>query len=318
VPSFETPLRVGTRESKLALLQTDMILALCNERFPELRFEIVALSTSGDKVLNKPIAMLGSTGVFVKELEEALIANSVDFVVHSLKDLPTLIPNDLFLAATLLRDDPRDVFVSRDNVRFVDLPAGSKVATSSRRRAAQLMAVRKDIEFVDVRGNVPTRLRKLDEKHCDGMVLAAAGLSRLGYADRIAEYFQVDVSVPAAGQGALAVECRASDVRLRSLLAQINDQQVWAEATAERAYLAKLGGGCSVPIGALGRVQANNKLELSACVADGKRMVRGQMTGDQDQAEKLGIALAEEMMSRGASEILDAILRQPQPQISPP
>ncbi len=318
MPSFETPLRVGTRESKLALLQTDMILALCNERFPELRFEIVALSTSGDKVLNKPIAMLGSTGVFVKELEEALIANSVDFVVHSLKDLPTLIPNDLFLAATLLRDDPRDVFVSRDNVRFVDLPAGSKVATSSRRRAAQLMAVRKDIEFVDVRGNVPTRLRKLDEKHCDGMVLAAAGLSRLGYADRIAEYFQVDVSVPAAGQGALAVECRASDVRLRSLLAQINDQQVWAEATAERAYLAKLGGGCSVPIGALGRAQANNKLQLSACVADGERMVRGQMTGEQDQAEKLGIALAEEMMSRGASEILDAILQQPQPQISPP
>jgi hydroxymethylbilane synthase len=294
-----------------------MILAVCRKQFPDQQFEIVGLSTSGDKVLNKPIAQLGSTGVFVKELEDALLQNQVDFVVHSLKDLPTLIPDGLCLAATLLRDDPRDVFVSRNNVGYLDLPKGSRVATSSRRRAAQLNALRDDLEFVDVRGNVPTRLRKLDENHCDGMVLAAAGLHRLGFADRIAHYFEPEASVPAAGQGALGVECRADDQRVRALLGKINEATVWAEATAERAFLAKLGGGCSVPIGVLARCD-DEEIHIVACVADGKRLVRGESRGPQSVAHALGVTLAEDMLEQGAGEILEALLQKPQQTISPP
>lgn len=311
-------IRIGTRESKLALLQTDMIINVCKERFPDQQFEIVGLSTSGDKVLNKPIAQLGGTGVFVKELEDALLENRVDFVVHSLKDVPTQIPEGLIVAAVLLRDDPRDVFVSRENVRFEDLPAGSRVATSSRRRAAQLGALRNDLQFVDVRGNVPTRLRKLDENQCDGMVLAAAGLLRLGFGERIAQYFEPSMSVPAAGQGALAVECRAADTSVRELLAEIDDEKVRAEVDAERAFLGRMGGGCSVPIGVLGRLEESGVLRLSACVADGSRVVTGERQGTADGACELGLALAEDMLSRGAADILDAILQKPQQPISPP
>lgn len=300
-------------------MQTEMIIDVCKQHFPNETFEVVGLSTSGDKVQNIPIAMLGGTGVFVKELEDALLSNTVDFVVHSLKDLPTLIPDGLHLAATLLRDDPRDVFVSRADIKFADLPAGSRVATSSRRRSAQLSEFRKDLQFVDVRGNVPTRLRKLDENECDAMILAAAGLLRLGFASRIAEYLDPDISVPAAGQGALAVECRADDQRVRGLLNKINDPDVWAEATAERAFLAKLGGGCSVPIGVLARMQAaTGKLSLVCCVADGTKTVRGTIEGDASDAHSLGIKLAEDMMSKGAGAILDSILQRPQQPISPP
>jgi hydroxymethylbilane synthase len=311
-------IRVGTRESKLALLQTNMIIEVCRERFPNHSFEIVPLSTSGDKVLNKPIAELGTTGVFVKELEEALLENRVDFVVHSLKDVPTAVPDGLVIAATLLRDDPRDVFVSRGNVRFEDLPPGSRVATSSRRRAAQLQAVRKDLKFVDVRGNVPTRLRKLDEDQCDGMVLAAAGLLRLGFEERIAHYFPPAISVPAAGQGALGVECRAGDVQVESILAQIDDAQVRAEIMAERAFLGRMGGGCSVPIGVLGRLREDGVLHLAACVADGNRIITGEKEGTASGAASLGLALAEEMLKRGAAEILESIMQKPQQPISPP
>lgn len=312
------PLRVGTRESQLALLQTDMVVSLCKQRFPNEQFEVVGLSTSGDKVQNKPIAMLGGTGVFVKELEDALQENRVDFVVHSLKDLPTQLPNGLCLVATLLREDARDVFVSRENIAFRDLPPGSRVATSSRRRAAQLAAIRTDLEFVDVRGNVPTRLRKLDEGHCDGMVLAAAGLLRLGLANRITHYFSIVESVPAAGQGALAVECRADDDRVRALLSQINEANVWSESAAERAFLSRLGGGCSVPIGVIATVIPQAEILVTACVADGYRVVRGEKSGAAKNATAIGLALAEDLLTRGAKEILDSILQIPQQQISPP
>lgn len=315
--SLKRTLRVGTRESKLALLQTDMVLELCKQIFPGETFEIVGLSTSGDKVLNKPIAQLGSTGVFVKELEDALLENRVDFVVHSLKDLPTQIPAGLILAATLMREDPRDVFLSREAASFDTLPPGSKVATSSRRRAAQLAAVRKDIEFVDVRGNVPTRLRKLDEGESDAMVLAAAGLKRLGLGERIKHYFEPDISVPAAGQGALAIECRADDHFVRELLSQVNEGPVWSESAAERAFLSRLGGGCSVPIGVLAR-HKDETLQVVACIADGTRVVRGQVTGSSDKAEELGLRLAEQLIEQGAGEILDVLLRKPQQPISPP
>jgi hydroxymethylbilane synthase len=311
---------IGTRESKLALLQTDMVLQACKIKFPDLEFEVVGLSTTGDKVLNKPLSEVGGLGVFVKELEEALLDKRVDFVVHSLKDVPTARPNDLVIPAVLMRDDPRDVLVSRGNIPFEDLPAGCRVATSSRRRAAQLGAVRKDLKFVDIRGNVPTRLRKLDEDHCDAMVLAAAGLTRLGLGDRITQYFNPALSVPAAGQGALAVECRTEDDEMINLLIELDEPNVRAEIMAERAFLARLGGGCSVPIGVLARIDmVTGVLHVTGCVADGDRVLRGEKNGTAYSATSVGIQLAEELIAQGAGQILDSILAQrPQPQISPP
>lgn len=313
-------IRIGTRESKLALLQTDMVLDACKKKFPHHAFEVVGVSTTGDKVLNKPLSEVGGLGVFVKELEEALLEHRVDFVVHSLKDVPTARPADLVIPAVLMRDDPRDVLVSRGNIPFDDLPSGTRVATSSRRRAAQLGAVRKDLQFVDIRGNVPTRLRKLDENHCDAMILAAAGLTRLGLTDRITQYFNPQLSVPAAGQGALAIECRTEDSEMINLLIELDEAHVRAEIMAERAFLARLGGGCSVPIGVLARMDVlTGVLAVVGCVADGDRVVRGEITGTAYSATTIGIQLAEDMLKRGAAEILDSILAQrPEPQISPP
>lgn len=313
--------RVGTRESKLALLQTDMVLARCAERFPDAEFEIVGISTSGDKILNKPIAALGGTGVFVKELEDALLENRVDFVVHSLKDMPTQMPEGLQLGATLIRHDPRDCFVGRNNIALKDLPRGAKIATSSRRRAAQLAAMRNDLEFVDVRGNVPTRLRKLDEGHAEGMVLASAGLTRLGLADRITHYFELDQMVPAAGQGAIALQYRTHDESTAALMVKLRDQNTWLESHAERGFLAKLGGGCSVPIGVIAMSQPNNTLALIACVADGTNIVRTSLSAAVNSAEEasaLGIEFAELTLRQGADVILESIMQRPQQPISPP
>jgi hydroxymethylbilane synthase len=312
------PLRIGTRESKLARLQTDMVLEALRGTNSDYDFQVVHITTGGDKVLNKPIAELGTTGVFVKELEDALLSNEVDLVVHSLKDVPTEFPDGLMLGATLCRDDARDVLVSRGNVKFADLPAGSKVATSSRRRAAQLGARRKDLVFVDIRGNVPTRVSKLDNGECDAMVLAAAGLIRLGMKDRITQFFQPDECMPAAGQAALAVECRADDETVISVLRAIDDPLVSCRIRAEREFLHHLGGGCSVPIGVLATLATADVLDLSACIADGGRLMSMQLAGPVKEPEKLGKALAEKMLDAGAMEILETVNRKPPQAISPP
>ncbi len=295
-----------------------MVLSVLAQARSAIDFEIVALSTSGDKVLNKPLAEFGGTGVFVKELEDALLSRQVDLVVHSLKDMPTDIPTGLCLAATPARDDVRDVLVSRNKLSFDELPAGSRVATSSRRRAAQLEARRKDLVFVDIRGNVPTRLRKHDEGACDAMVLAAAGLLRLGLGERISEYFDPEVCMPAVGQGALAVECRLDDDFVRALLSEINDVAIAAQVTAERAFLRKLGGGCAVPIGALAATCAPGRIELRACIADGERLVKGSVNGAEVQAERLGQQLAESLLAAGGAEILESIIKRPSHPISLP
>ena len=295
-----------------------MIVDELARRFPEIAVHIVPINTKGDKVLDKPLHSFGGTGVFVKELEEALFENTVDLVVHSLKDLPTDIPAGLHLGATLLRDDPRDVLVSKNGIEFDKLAPGSLVATSSRRRMAQLSYRRSDLKFVDIRGNVPTRLRKLDEGECDAMILAAAGLLRLGLGDRITQYFEPDVCMPAAGQGALALECRESDKFVVDVLAKLNDASTCAQITAERAFLKKLGGGCSVPIGVLARIQDGNRLILTACVADGEKVLVDKTTGSLESPEELGFQLAEKMLRSGAKSILEAVLQKPQETISPP
>ncbi len=318
--SLKQLLRVGTRESALARWQTDMALAELNALNAGIEFDIVPIKTSGDKVLNKPLAEIGGRGVFVKELEEALFAKEVDFVVHSLKDLPTEMPEGLVLGATLNREDPRDVLVCNAGTSFEQLPAGSRVATSSRRRSAQLCALRQDLCFVDIRGNIATRLRKHDEGVCDAMVLAAAGLLRLGQNARICHYFDAETCTPAPGQGALAIECRLDAPVIRELLHRIHDERVGATTTAERAFLSKLGGGCSVPVGALAILQSNGTMELSGCIAslDGKQVFRRRLSAPSVRAEQLGFNLADEMISAGAGEVLSCLVLSPPNAISPP
>ncbi len=299
-------IRVGTRESQLARLQTDIVVDRLRAKHPDKHFEIVPVTTHGDKVQDKPIADLGTRGVFVKELEKALLAEEVDLVVHSLKDLPTDLPDDLLLAAVLDRADPRDVLVSHNQVRLQDLPTGSRVATSSRRRIAQLKSIRQDLEYVDMRGNIQTRLRKHDEKQCEAMVLAAAGLIRLGLNDRITEFLPVELSTPAVGQGALAVECRANDRSVCEMLHEIEDLEVRLHTQAERAFLDQMGGGCSVPIGALAVSPNAGLLRISGCVAelDGSKILRSAVEGEMARAYELGMHLAENLRAMGAEDIL--------------
>jgi hydroxymethylbilane synthase len=273
----------------------------------------VLISTSGDKVRDRPIAEVGELGVFVKELENALLLGEVDIVVHSLKDLPTALPPSLTLACVCNREDPRDVLVSRDQLSFNSLPLNAVVATSSRRRTAQLLAQRQDLNFIDIRGNIPTRLKKHDDGQCDAIILAAAGLIRLGLTDRISEYLDTSICLPAVGQGALAAECRSDDLAICQLLEAADDHDVRAEVTAERAFLAHLGGGCSVPIGALSRI-TGDRLSLTGCVAalDGSRVMTRSLTGSTNEAEQLGQHLAQIMLKDGAESILhDLRLSQP-------
>ncbi|HEY9678284.1 MAG TPA: hydroxymethylbilane synthase [Drouetiella sp.] len=313
-------MRVGTRESQLARLQTDIVIAALSGKFPELKFEVVPITTGGDKVLDRPIAELGGRGVFVKELEEALYADRVDFVVHSLKDLPTELPKDLVLACVLDREDPRDVLVSNNELTISQLPAGTRVATSSRRRTAQIKSMRSDLNFCDIRGNIPTRLRKHSEGQCDAMVLAAAGLLRLGMASKISEYLDISVSTPAVGQGALAVECRESDTAILQMLKDIENKSVRAEITAERAFLDLLGGGCSVPVGAIGETLKDGRLKLTGCVAalDGSEVIRLSLESSQDKAYELGNQLAERVQEMGADRILRELKQSAPSAISPP
>jgi len=313
-------IRIGTRDSKLARLQTDRTIASLIKCYPNLQCEIATVTTSGDRVLNRPIAEVGTSGVFVKELEEALLREEVDLVVHSLKDLPTDLAPALALAAVLDREDPRDVLVSHNHVAFADLPPGARVATSSRRRTAQLRFVRQDLTFVDIRGNIPTRLQKQDQGHCDAMVLAAAGLIRLGATDRVTEYLDTAVITPAVGQGALAVECRSDDRLIRRLLEQIDDHLVRAQVTAERSFLGELGGGCSVPVGALATITAQGTLSLTGCVCavDGSKAFRASMEAPLGEAVRLGINLAGQLMDMGAGEVLQQLKVLASHMVSPP
>lgn len=321
----QTPrkIRIGTRESKLALLQTDIVRTRLNANSASVEIEIVPITTKGDKVLDRPIAELGGRGVFVKELEEALLRDEVDLVVHSLKDLPTDMPPSLCLAAVLDRNDPRDVLLSKDNLEFSKLPAGSRIATSSRRRAAQLLHLRKDIEFVDIRGNVPTRVRKFDEGYCDAIVLACAGLNRLEMKGRISHYFDTQTVTPAAGQAALAIECRSNDGALIDLLKEIQDWDARLEAECERAYLGTLGGGCSVPVGASAIIE-NDTITLTGCIAslDGKELMRESLSrkvsGNLEAAAQAGLDLAHKMLSAGGDKIMEELRRQTPNVVSAP
>jgi hydroxymethylbilane synthase len=285
--------------------QARHIQAQLTERYPGLRVEILGMTTEGDRRLDISLAKVGGKGLFVKELEDALAAGRADIAVHSVKDVPMVLPPGYLLAAIGKRDDPRDAFVSTRHPDLAALPAGARVGTSSLRRECQLRARYPRLDVQPLRGNVPTRLRKLDEGRYDAVILAAAGLKRLGLEDRITRVLPPAESLPAPGQGALGIECLAGRSELVDLLAPLNDEGTARCVAAERAFSRALSGSCNVPLGAYAELEGG-RLRLRGFVGepDGSRMVRGEQAGPADDAEALGAALGEQLMAQGAAEIL--------------
>jgi hydroxymethylbilane synthase len=297
-------LRIGSRGSQLALWQANHISALLRARGHEVEVEII--HTTGDKITDVALAMVGTKGMFTKEIEEALAAGRVDLAVHSLKDLPTELPPGFEIAAVTEREDPRDAFCSRFYSKIEELPQGARVGTSSLRRQAQLKAIRPDLEIHPLRGNVDTRLRKLERGEYDAIILASAGLKRLGRTEMVKQILSAEVMCPAAGQGALGVEIRKGDTATREQLSFLNDDAARAATTCERALLNRLGGGCQVPIGAFAETR-NGTLHLEAIVADpdGSKVLRESRDGDEP--EQLGNTVGEILLGRGGEEILKAV-----------
>ncbi|MGB6895655.1 MAG: hydroxymethylbilane synthase [Dehalococcoidia bacterium] len=302
--------RVGSRGSQLALRQTEQVVAALRRFHPGVEFRVYPVRTEGDRRARAPLSRIGGQGVFVRELEARLATGEVDLAVHSLKDVPTELALGLTLAAVPAREDPGDALVSRRGLRLAELPAGARVGTGSARRAVQARALRPDLEYVDIRGNVDTRLRRVREGSVDAVILAAAGLARLGRLGEAAEVLDVETMLPAAGQGALAVEARTDDAELCALVAPLEDRETRAAAEAERAFLRRLGAGCRLPVGALGEV-GGPTLRLRALIADGQgeRILREELTGRPEEAEALGTRLAERLLALGADEFMAESVR---------
>ncbi len=302
-------LKIGTRQSLLALWQSNHIAALLRKQYPECTVELKKIVTKGDRILDVPLAQIGGKGLFTKEIEEDLLDGTVDLAVHSLKDMPTVLPEGLCLTAITERANVGDAFVSNKYNSFDELPQGAIVGTSSLRRKAQLLAARPDLEIRDLRGNVDTRLRKLDEGLYDAVILAAAGLERLGHGDRIKAVIPAEVCLPAVGQGALAIECRTDDAEVRQMLDFLNDLPTRQATTAERAFLGLLEGGCQVPIGVHADVE-NDEIKIEAIIAalDGSTILRDTISGKAQDAANLGKELGNKMLANGGKEILAAIL----------
>lgn len=303
-------LRIGTRASQLALWQANWVKSELEKRYPGMAVELVKIKTIGDKILDVPLAQVGGKGLFVKEIEEAMLRGEIDIAVHSMKDVPTEFPEGLGLYCITEREDPRDAVISR-NVKFADLPKGARIGTSALRRQAQLLKVRPDLEMVIIRGNVETRIRKLNEENLDAVILAAAGLKRLGFTDQVSEYLSAELSIPAIGQGALGIECRLDDEQIKETIAFFNHPDTAHAVRAERALLWRCEGGCQVPIAAHGTVNGS-ELRLVGFIAavDGSRSVRGEISGPTTDCEKLGIALAEKLLKDGGHEILSEVYQR--------
>ena len=297
---------IGTRGSQLALWQAQFIKDQLERLYPDLKVHLKIIKTTGDTVQDRSLVGLGK-GVFTKEIENALLAGDIDLAVHSLKDLPTELPPGLCITAIPTREDPRDVLITASELPLNDLLNGAKIGTTSPRRKAQLLHIRPGLQVVDVRGNVDTRLRKLHETDLDGIILAAAGIKRLGKSEVITQFFDVERMVPAVGQGALAIEAREADDRIEKLLAPLNDQETAAEITAERAVLENLGGGCQVPIGAYAK-HVNGELSLISvvCHPEGALRIVERAKGKLNAAQHLGEVVAEKLRESGATGLLTA------------
>jgi hydroxymethylbilane synthase len=308
--SRKIELRLGTRASLLALQQAHWVKERVEVLNPEISITLVHIKTTGDK-LDIPLFQVGGKGLFVKEIEEALTRKEVDLAVHSAKDLPAVIPDGLTLAAFPEREDPRDALVSQGGKRFGQIPPGGKIGTGSLRRKAQLLNLRPDLEVVPLRGNLDTRLKKLAAINLDAVILAAAGLNRMDWGERVSEFFDPETMVPAIGQGALAIETREEDERTRRAVAALNHPPTRISILAERAFLQRLEGGCQVPIAGLARI-FSERLFLAGLVAgvDGRRVVKGRVEGPLEQNTELGVRLAEELLGRGADEILREVYKK--------
>lgn len=303
---MNNPLRLATRQSALALWQAEHVQAQLQQLYPELRVELVPLTTRGDEILDQPLAKIGGKGLFLKELQQAILDGRADFAVHSLKDIPVEPTAELTVTSTLEREDPRDAFVSNDYVTPYVLPPQAIVGTSSQRRACQLnAAMGEKIQIADLRGNVNTRLQKLDNGDYHGIVLAAAGLKRLGLSNRISRYLPVQESLPAPGQGAIAIECRADDTALQQQLAPLHHAPTAACVSAERAFSQQLGGSCQIPLAAYAQIQ-QGQLHLSGLLGtpDGQTLLQDQLSGDVDAAVAIGQQLAAQFRANGADKIL--------------
>lgn len=310
----QNTIRIATRQSPLALWQAHYVRDRLLASHPGLTVELVTMVTRGDVILDTPLAKVGGKGLFVKELETALLEGRADIAVHSMKDVPVAFPEGLGLVTICEREDPRDAFVSNRFNSLDELPAGSIVGTSSLRRQCQLKARRPDLTIIDLRGNVGTRLSKLDNGDYDAIILAAAGLKRLNLAERIRGYMAPEESLPAVGQGAVGIECRLDDSKTRALLAPLNHQETAVRVLAERAMNARLEGGCQVPIGSYAILEGDT-LWLRALVGepDGSLIIRGERRGSINDAEQMGIALADELLAQGADGILKRLYQDNEP-----
>jgi hydroxymethylbilane synthase len=309
-------LRIGTRGSQLALFQANWVKEKLVQAHPHLKVTLTKIKTTGDKIQDAPLAKIGGKGLFVKEIEEALIQKRIDLAVHSIKDVPTELPEGLYLSVITKREDPRDVFISKDGIRLKDLSRGARIGTSSLRRQAQLLHFREDLVMIPLRGNLDTRLKKLKTLKLDGIVLALAGVRRLGLEVKITEVIPTEISLPAIGQGALGIETRKGDEEVEETTRFLNDPDSSIAISAERAFLNRLGGGCQVPIAAFGRIR-DSILNLDGMVGtiDGKRLIRHHVEGPIEKAESLGIELAEILFGKGAKEILEEVYKRSGPNI---
>ena len=306
-------IRIGTRGSKLALWQTQWVLNALQALHPAIAFELITIKTKGDKITDVPLAQVGGSALFVKELEQALTDRRIDIAVHSMKDMPSAIPEGLIIGAVPEREIPLDVLISKHNTPFLQLAPGAAIGTSSLRRQSQLLHARGDIKIVPIRGNLDTRIQKLHSEPLDAIVVAAAGVKRLNLQDNITEYLDDALMLPAVGQGALCIEIRADDHQVASLVAPLDHAPTRTVVLAERAFLRKLGGSCQVPMAAYGKLN-QAQLTLHGMVADinGTRVLRNTITGSAEQPEALGNKLSEIFLGAGADDILERIMKERQ------
>ncbi|KOH43496.1 hydroxymethylbilane synthase [Sunxiuqinia dokdonensis] len=301
-------IKIGTRGSKLALWQAETVKSELEKAHPTLQFELKIIKTKGDKILDVALSKIGDKGLFTKEIEQALYDNKIDLAVHSLKDLPTELPENLIVGGMLKRADVRDVFISKDGRKLSEFTASDKIATSSLRRQAQLLHYKPDLQIVDIRGNVETRLKKMNDGHCDALIMAGAGILRLGYDEVITEFLDTDVMLPAVSQGAVAIEIREDDDYTQLLVDAVTDETTRATTLAERSLLRELEGGCQVPVGCFSEVNGD-RIKLTGMVAslDGKIRIKKSVETTLDEASEKAIELAQLILDAGGKEILDSI-----------
>jgi hydroxymethylbilane synthase len=303
-------IRIGTRRSPLALMQANWVKKCIEGKYHKIDISIVKIVTKGDKIKDVPLGKIGGKGLFIKEIEEALLKDEIDIAVHSLKDVPIELPSSLHIGAYTQRENPFDVLISRNNLRLEELQMEAKIGTSSLRRGAQILNFRPDFKVVPLRGNLDTRIKKLETKGLDGIILAAAGIIRMGWTDKIYQYISPDIILPAIGQGALGIEIRKEDKELNKLLDFLNHKNTYFAITGERSFLKKVEGGCQVPVAAYGELK-DGKLFLKGMVAsiDGKTVYRSEKVGHPEEAEMMGLELGELLLDMGGKKILENIKR---------